>query len=175
MTLEDFEYLIRRKSRSWNYFNYFICAGFICFGLYMFISLSGTATTIIRKIWLVVFSLFLILPAVYALYVLRNNHKVQTWSNTLTRIQNMALLEWLLHELGKSPGLSAPPKQHIAFIYQKSWWRLSYSVHLFADLNCIAIHADSTRYGVNGMVDFGASKRLQRKIIRMLKQRAASI
>lgn len=174
MTLNEFENIIKRKTDPAKYFNYCICWTLILFALYLSIAGINNAKNESAKLSFILGTLLIISPNVYAIWVLKNRHKVNLWNNSLTKEQNTELLEWLSFQLNKKKPISGSAKDHISFIYKKYWLGLSYSIHLFADKNRIAVHADSTRYLSEGMVDLGASRRLENKIIAMMEKQSST-
>jgi len=173
VSLDEFEEIIKRKTNSDKGFNYFICFSFIAFSLYMMVEGVKDSRNTTRALRFILVSLFPLLLSVYGIWILKNKHKVQTWNNNLTKEQNIELLNWLLSEFKKKNLISMSVKDHTKFFYKKRWWGLSYSIDLFADKNLIALHIDSTSNSSRGMVDLGASRRFQNKVLTMLKKRSA--
>lgn len=171
MTLEDFEYLIERKSRSGRYFKYSICIVLISVTLYLLISYFTHSMNVQGQMAFILLVSFTVLLNIYSIWEIKNSYKVAVWNNELTKEKNIELTGLLIEDLDKNRKPQA--QQHTMLIYKKRWWQLSYSVHLFADNNLIAINADSGSAN-SGIIDLGSSKRLQNKIIRMLKEKAVT-
>jgi hypothetical protein len=105
---------------------------------------------------------------VSGLYALTKRFKLTYLSNGLTKQENIDLINSIISELIDFTENSQ--KDNRSYTYKKSWWRLPYEINLYADNNLIAINVEGQDYQ-GGFIDFGASDRLKRKIIRMIKKR----
>lgn len=173
MTIEEFNDKFKRNTRFDKYWYTGLCYLTISFGLFMtfalltksFVRFSGSLAGHLS------IYLFLILLGIYGLFVLKTKYKLTIWENGLTKEQNIGLLKYAAEALTKSNVTKVDNYAH--FVYKKSWWRLPYEVHLFADNNLIAISAESQDYYDGGFIDFGASKRTQKKILKLLIEQAS--
>ena len=89
----------------------------------------------------------------------------------MTKGKNIELLQFAYSTLTNSTIQIG--KNYVHFIYSKSWWRLPYEIHLFADNNLIAINVEGQDNYDGGFIDFGASKRTQNKILKLLVDQAS--
>lgn len=173
MTLEEFENKFRKNKRFDNYWYHGLCFATIGFSLFMLFSLatdsnikfSGNMTFHYTGL------IFLFLFGVYGLYVLRKTYKLSYWSNGLTIEKNEELLNLVCSELLKTD--ISIENNNAYFIYRKSWWRMPYEVHLFADNNLIALNVEGLDLYDGGYIDFGASTRTRNRILNMIKEKAS--
>jgi hypothetical protein len=173
MTFDEFENKFKRNVRFDKYWYHGLCYLTIGFGLFMlfalltnsFIKFSGN-----RTFHYFMFS-FLTLLGIYGLFVLRKKYNLTIVENSLTKEKNMELLQFAYSTLTNSTAQISD--NYVHFIYRKSWWRLPYEIHLFADNNLIAINVDGQDNYDGGFIDFGASKRTQNKILKMLTDQAS--
>ena len=173
MTFEEFENKFKRNIRFDKYWYYGLCYFTIGFGLFMltalltnsFIKFSGNKTFH--------YSLycFLILLGIYGLFVLKKKYNLTIWENNLTKDKNIELIQLAFSTLNNST--IQVTDNYVHFIYRKSWWRLPYEIHLFADNNLIAINVEGQDNYDGGFIDFGASKRTQNKILKLLADQAS--
>src|SRR5690606_23227451 len=168
----QFEIKFKKNNRFNKYWNYSLCFAIIVFSLFMLYSLetdkdkfSGSNT-----FYYLGFG-FLLLLGIYGLYVLENTYKLSFCNNELTKEENVEALNLACSELLKTE--INLDDNYANFIYKKSWWRMPYEVHLFADNNIIAINVEGIdTYDRSGFIDFGASKRTQNKILNLIKEKA---
>ncbi|WP_069658120.1 hypothetical protein [Arcticibacter eurypsychrophilus] len=80
---------------------------------------------------------------------------------------NIQVLNMACTELLKKP--VRLEDNSIQFRYRKSWWRMPYDVHVFAERNLIVINVEAVDTVDGGIIDFGASKRAQNKILNLIK------
>ena len=173
MTFDEFQNKFKRNIRFDKYWYHGLCYLTIGLGLFMlialvtnsFIKFSGN-----RTFHYTMFC-FLTLLGIYGLFVLKKKYKLTIWENNLTREKNIELLEIVVSTLTKST--FEANNNYVQFIYKKSWWRLPYEIHLFADNNLIAINVEGQDNYDGGFIDFGASKRTQYKILQMLTDQAS--
>ena len=174
MTLEEFENKFKRNVRFDNYFYHGLCYVTIAFGLFMltalmtnqFIKFSGN-----RTFHYSMFS-FLTLMGIYGLLVLKKKYKLTIWRNNFSKERNMELLRFAFTSLTNLPIEKAD--NYVHFIYQKSWWKLPYEIHLFADNDLIAINVEGLDNYNGGIIDFGASNRTRNKILKMMTDHAST-
>ena len=173
MTFDEFENKFKKNNRFDKYWYQGLCYLTIGFGLFMltslatnsFIKFSGNRTFHYSGFCL------LTLLGIYGLFVLRNKYRLTIWENSLTKDKNIELLQDAISSLTNSTFQITD--NYVHFIYRKSWWRLPYEIHLFADNNLIAINVEGQDNYDGGFIDFGASKRTQNKILKMLTDQAS--
>lgn len=113
---------------------------------------------------------FLLLFGAYGLSVLKKSDKLCYWPNDFTKEKNLELLNYISSELLRKP--IKLENNYTYFVYKKSWWRMPYDIYLFADQNLIVISVDGFDIYDGGFIDFGASKRTQNRILKMMKEKA---
>lgn len=174
MTFDEFENKFKKNVLFDKYWYHGLCYLTIGFGLFMLTALLTDSLIIFsdnRTFHYFTFS-FLTLLGIYGLFVLRKKYNLTTWENSLTKEKNKELLQFAYSTLTNSSIQIAD--NYVHFSYRKSWWRLPYEIHLFADNNLIAINVEGQDNYDGGFVDFGASKRTQNKILKMLIDKAGS-
>ena len=173
MTFEEFEKKFKKNTRFDKYWYHGLCYATIGFAIFMLFALL--TNSIIRfsgnKLFHSSMFSFLILLGTYGLFVLRSKYKLTVWENNLSMDRNINLMHLVIEQLNKSRVSQAT--NYIHFTYKKSWWRLPYEVHLFADNNFIAINVEAQDNYDGGFIDFGASKRTQNRILDMLIEEAS--
>lgn len=143
MTFEEFEKKFKKNTGFDKYWYHGLCYLTIAFAIFMLFALW--TNSIIRfsgnkNFHGGLFS-FLILLGCYGLFVLRNKYKLTIWENNLPIDRNIYLLQVVTEELNATP--TTQGTNYSRFIYRKSWWRLPYEVHLFANDNFIAINVEA--------------------------------
>lgn len=171
MTLEEFENKFRKNKRFDKYWYHGICCATICFSLFMLYSITTDNFKVTgSKAFHLSGFVLLLLFGVYGLFVLRKTYKLTFWENDLTKEENIALLNSTCSEL-----LNTDIKiedNDVYFIYRKSWWRMPYEVHIFADTKLIAINVEGFDTYDGGFIDFGASKRTKNKTLGLMKEKS---
>ena len=170
MSLEEFENTFRKKRRYVKYFNYGLCFAIIGVSglvLYSVIIKYFQVYSIRDKLFLTSIFTFLLAVGVYGLLVLRNKYTLTYWRNHRPKEENLALLHSACSELIKSD--IQPDDESTYYLYQKDWWVTAYVVYFFADHNLIAINVDTLG---SGLIDFGASRRIQNRILHLMKEKA---
>ncbi len=173
MTIEEFQNKFKKNKRFDKFYYHGLCYATIGFSLFMLFSVS-TNTNINftgNKTFHFVSFIFLLLFGVYGLFVLRKTYKLSCWENNLTKEENIALINSICSELIKTNVKIDDNSTY--FIYRKSWWRTPYEVHLFADRNLIVINVEGLDSYDGGFIDFGASKRTQKRILEKMKEKAS--
>jgi hypothetical protein len=172
MTFEEFENKFKRNTRFDKYWYHGLCYLIIGVGLFMLTALLTNSLIKFSGNRAFHYSMFcfLTLLGIYGLYVLRKKYKLTIWENVLPKDKNIELLQFLYSTLTNSTIVLSG--NYVHFIYKKSWWRLPYEIHLFADNNFIAINVEGKDNYDGGFIDFGASKRIQDKIVKMLTEQA---
>ena len=171
MSLEEFKNKFGKKRRSVKYFNYGICFAMIGFSvlvLYSVLIKYFQAYDVRDKLFLVSLFSFLLAFGIYGLAVLRNKYKLTYWRNHFTEEENISLLHSTCSELVNSD--IQFDEESTFYLYQKNWWVTAYVVYFFADQNLIAINVDTLG---SGLIDFGASRRIQRRILHLMKEKAS--
>ncbi|MEQ9439379.1 MAG: hypothetical protein RIG62_10035 [Cyclobacteriaceae bacterium] len=170
MSLEEFENKFRKKRQFVEYFNYGLCFAIIGVSglvLYSVIIKYFQVYDVANKLFLISSFSFLLAFGVYGLFVLRKKYKLTYWRNHFTKEENLTLLHSTCSELVKSD--IQLDDENTCYLYQKKWWVMPYVVYFFADQNLIAINVDTLR---SGLIDFGASRRTQNRILHLMKEKA---
>lgn len=172
MTLDEFQNKFKKNTRFDKYWYHGLCYLTIAGGLFMLYSdWTNSIVESADKSFPHAFGfIFLIVVGVYGLIVLRNKFKLTIWQNGLTKEKNLELIQYATSEMKKTTIEKAD--NYIYFIYRKAWWRMPYEIHLFADANLIAINVEGQDYGDGGFIDFGASKRTQKGILKLMSEKA---
>jgi hypothetical protein len=170
MTLKEYQKRFKKKNGFEIILYYLMSIAVIIFGLIMVYKIGIAKTFQVKgneQFAILAFSLFILL-GVSGLYALTKRFKLTYLSNGLTKQENIDLINSIISELIDFTENSQ--KDNRSYTYKKSWWRLQYEINLYADNNLIAINVEGQDYQ-GGFIDFGASDRLKRKIIRMIKKR----
>ena len=170
MTLKEYQKRFKKKNGFETILFYLMSIGVIIVGLIMVYKIGIAKTFQVKgneQFAIFAFSLFILL-GVSGLYALTKRFKLTYLSNGLTKQGNIDLINSITSELIDFAENSQ--KDYRSYTYKKSWWRLPYEINLFADNNLIAINVEGQDYQ-GGFIDFGASDRLKKKIIRMIKKR----
>lgn|SRR5690554_1595950 len=173
MTIEEFQNKFKRNKRFDKVWYHGLCIATIGFSLFMLYSiLTDTNIKIIGNKTFQFFGfVFLFLFGAYGLFVLRKTYKLTYWKNDLTKEENIVLLSLTCSELLKRDIKLDDNVVH--FLYKKSWWRIPYEIHLFAENNLIAINVEGLDLYDGGFIDFGMSKRTRNRILNLMKEKAS--
>ncbi len=173
MTLEEFQDKFKRNKRFSNFWYHGLCFATICFSIFMLFSIAtDTYLKIVgNKTFHFLAFVILLLFGIYGLYILRKTYKLSYWENNLTKQQNIELLNLTCSVLLKTTINLAENSRY--FIYKKSWWRIPFEVHLFADENLIAINVEGLDLYNGGFIDLGASNRTKERILNIMKEKAS--
>ncbi len=173
MTLEEFKNQFKKKKIVDKFWYQILCFVAIIFSVFMIYSLV-TKTNINfsgnRSFHFIGFTLIILL-SVYGLIILNKNYKLSFWHNELTKEKNIEIINLACSELLKSE--IKVDDNYLNFAYRKSWWTMSYEVHLFADNNLIAINVQGIDSYNGGFIDFGASKRTENNILSIIESKAS--
>lgn len=169
MDLPEFQNKLRKIHGINRQINYVLCFAMIGVG-FIPMYIGATSGKSMSLLWQIIWAISMIAIGIYGIVVMARKQRPDIWVNSLSKKENILLLDRLMKAYAKKPGIIEP--DHQQFIYRKSWWQLTYSVHLFAGDHLIAVKADSTRGGEDGIVDLGAARRLEQKIIRTAKELA---
>ncbi len=115
-------------------------------------------------------AVFLFFLGVYGIFALRNHYQLTYLENKNTESENLDIVLSVIEGIAK--GGVTRDENSFHFIYQKSCWRLAYDVYIFACPNLIVVNAEGKDSYDGGFIDFGASKRAQKKITNLLKEKA---
>jgi hypothetical protein len=168
MTIFEFEKLLKKRRVGTQWINYLSTFTFMGLGTYIIFG------SLLRKppeptlYWFALSGCLMIIGGIYILRVIASACRASVLINSATRKQNEQLIKQV-YSMYTGKRYEADT-DHIEFIYKREWWRLRYTVHLFADDNLIGVKADSTKSGMDGVVDFGASARLEKKILLILEK-----
>lgn len=173
MTIEGFQNKFKKNKHFDKLWYYGLCFATIGFSLFMLYSIS-TGTNIKfsgnKTFHFLGFTFFLLL-GIYGLFVLRKTYKLTYWKNDLTKEENIAVLNLTCSELLNND--IKLDDNNAYFVYRKSWWRMAYEVHLFADDNLIAVNVEGLDTYDGGFIDFGVSKRTRNHILKLIKEKAS--
>jgi len=161
MTAEELEFHVRRTYRWNNILNYvissFTMAGGLGLSAFYLISPGKTPFLIVLT-----FSLFLIAMGITGLVVIRNMYRSSSRNNSLSKQENIALLEKVASKLVNKKITASGSL--IYFLYSPAWWRYRYGVYLTAENSQVIILVNTSGHS-RGFIDFGAAKRMQQKIL----------
>jgi hypothetical protein len=170
MTIFEFEKLLKKRRAGTQWINYLTTITFIGLAIYMIFGSLLRKPADPNLNLLVLSGCLMVIGGIYILKVIINACRASVLINSAARKQNEQLIKQVYSMyMGKRYEADT---DHIEFIYKRGWWRLRYTVHLFADDNLIGVKADSTKSGWDGVVDFGASARLEKKILLILEKLA---
>lgn len=100
------------------------------------------------------------------LFELNKHYKLTHFENGFSEQQNIKNVNTVIQNIAK--GNYTQDENSFSFVYQKSWWRTNYKIIIFAGENIIAINAEGIGSSNSGFIDFGASKKIEKKIIDLL-------
>lgn len=162
MTFIEFEKSLKKKLFFEKYFYGLIAVAIIIFMLYMLcVRIPAINKTQNNSLSFLIF--ILILFGFYILRVSVNIDKFEILKNQFSKDQNTNTVKEVVFNLSNTEIKS----NYISFTYYKGFFETPYKVYLYADNNFIAINTYINR---SGIVDFGASKRVQNKIIKSLEK-----
>ena len=111
--------------------------------------------------------IFLLTFGLVGLLVLKTKYKISIIENGNSKKSNQEQIRDV--SMAFTDSNVDPTNSYVSFPYQKSLWRHSYIIYLFADQNVIAVNVQSIGSSKGGFIDFGASKRLEKRILSMLQ------
>lgn len=162
MTFVEFEKILKKKLFFEKYFYGLIAVAIIVFMFYMlFVRIPEINKVQDNSLSFLIF--IVILFGFYTLRVSVNIDKFEILKNQFPKEKNTDIVKEVVLNLSKAEIKS----NYISFTYYKGFFETPYKVYLYADNNFIAINTNIDRPGI---VDFGASKRVQNKIIKSLEK-----
>lgn len=167
MNVSDFQQLIKDKYKFDRYSAWGISLVAVFAGIYLiFYWKIGQFKTPSNCKFTLIWGSLLTLMGMSGLFVLRTKYKISVLHNAYSKELNLQKIKGLAEGLnGKAFDTRG---SYIFLVYQKKWWNSSFVVYLFAGRNVIAVNVQSSGSAKGGFIDFGASKRLERKIVNML-------
>lgn len=172
MTLEKFVEKINKKDFTGFIINLFLILLSISisiFFIYKFSSIYNLEFSFTLVFIMFFLFLFLII-GLYGLFELFNPHKIDYFNNDFNKEDNLKIVNDIFQKLeGKE---YKRDQQVIEFVFQKNIWSYKNKFYFYTDNNLIAFFVETISYNSNGaFLDFGASKRSQKKIFKMLKKK----
>jgi len=167
MTLESFQNSFENRKRSKKLINKIICLIAI---IGSFLSAYSVFVNDKSK-GLLFLAIWLLILGVYGLIELRKHYRLTCHENNFTEEENMENIISLIQKIAK--GNYKQDENSFEFLYQKNWWRMEYKITILATKNLIAINAEGLGSADSGFIDFGASKKIENKIIELLNKHAS--
>jgi hypothetical protein len=164
MTLESFQSSFENRKSSKILFNKILCLVASGVALFLFYSVhvnNKSKGLLFLAIWLLILGIF-------GLFELRKHYKLTYFENNFSEEQNIENISAVIEKIAK--GNYTQSENSFEFIYQKAWWRMDYKVTVLAVENLIALNAEGRGSHDSGFIDFGASKKTEKKIIDLLIQ-----
>jgi hypothetical protein len=167
MTLESFQDLFENQQSSKKLFYKILC-----------VFASSTSVLLIYSVFinykskgLLFLAIWLLILGTYGLFELRKHYKLTYFENSFSEEQNAENVNSVIKKIAK--GNYIQNENSFSFVYQKSWWRMDYKVTIFAGENIIAINSEGRGSVDSGFIDFGASKKIEQMIAKLLINNAS--
>jgi len=170
MTLEQFQQKVLKANWYDKYFYYLLFLAATLGGLFFLYDVIvhhpkydklGT-----RYLGYLAF-LFLTTLGISGLYFVPNRYKIITIASTLPLDRKRDIIDKVLKEFGDP--FCDTDNDFYDFTYDKNWWTSDYKIYLSFDLqNFYASVQGVTRGYRGGIIDFGGTKKVRRKLIAYL-------
>jgi hypothetical protein len=167
MTSESFQDLFENQKSSKKLFYKILCVFAISASVFLIYSVLVNY----KSKGLLFLAIWLLLLGTYGLFELRKQYKLTYFENLFSEEQNVENTISVIKKIAK--GNYIQNENLFSFIYQKNWWRMDYKVTVFAGDNLIAINAEGKGSADSGFIDFGASKKTEQMIAKLLINNAS--
>ncbi len=109
--------------------------------------------------------LFLTTLGISGLYFVPNRYKVITIASALSIDKKRNLINKIVKEFGNP--FCETDNDFYGFIYDKNWWTSDYKIYLSFDLNNFyaSVQGVTRAYRGGGIIDFGGTKKVRKKLI----------
>lgn len=167
MTIESFQNSFETQKSSKKLFYKILCLFAIIvsfFLIYLVFINHKSKGLLFLAVWLLILG-------TYGLIELRKHYKLTYYENNYSEELNIENTISLIQNIAK--GKYIQNENSFEFIYQKSWWRMDYKVSIFAGEKVIAINAEGRGSSDSGFIDFGASKKTEKRIMNLLMKNAS--
>jgi hypothetical protein len=167
MTFSEFENAIKKQTKVEKWYYYFLFTAMILGGFFFLYQVCTRPE--FTNHWLAI-SFFLLVLGCLGLLKLRNRYKIISIPNSATHLEKKAIVANVLSELGESTSLD---QNYYSFTYKKKWWSAPFDVRLFYDDGAICFSVQGQGHTNGGIIDFGETERLRKKIALIIKQKIA--
>jgi hypothetical protein len=167
MTLESFENSFENQKSSKKLFYKILCLAAIIVSLFLAYAVFVNQ----KSKGLLFLAVWLLILGMYGLFELRKHYKITYFENNFSEEQNIKNIISVIQSISK--GEIKQNENSFEFIYQKSWWRMDYKITVLGAKNLIALNAEGRGSSDSGFIDFGASKRTEKKIINLINKNAS--
>lgn len=176
MTIEEFSSIGKHKLLDLIINTVFSIAA-IVLSIYFQIKLSPilgkelSRVNLIIAIFMCIIFLALMALGIYGLFILIKPLKADYWENKMTKDENIDLIKKLYVDLtAKNFQID---DNLIQFTHQKSFWSYNQTIYFFTENNLLGIYVKTDSGPKQGFLDFGAASRTQRKLLKMLSNKAS--
>jgi hypothetical protein len=167
MTLDDFINKFENHKRFEKIYYKILCFAAIVGALFLVYSVFVYG----KSKGLLFLAVFLFVLGSYGLFALTKHYKLTTIKNNNSEQDNIEVVLSVIKQLTKKG--YTQEDNYFYFMYQKSWWRLKYEVYVLATTNAIIINAEGKDSYDGGFIDFGASRRTQKNIAKLLADKSS--
>lgn len=173
MTVEEFRKKVIKANWYDKYFYYLLHIALIIGGLFFLYDISNNHAKYDKYgtsfLGYLAFG-FLTFLGILGLKLIPNRYKILSVNSILPIDKKKEVISQLIIKLG-NPFLNQSDT-FFSFSYQRKWWTSSYLVFLNIDISTIYLSVQSKTGGYyrGGIIDFGGTEKLRRKIISLLTE-----